>query len=371
MQHQSYFILPSSSPVSPSSPTHFEDLQTEASAARRMDNDLRNHHTRASSTYSSQYFTSIPEAQIRLSPAHRAYPSGQPTTNHFNYQNGLQTNLLIGTAGKLFYPLGNVGYDSLHNSDISSATLPPYGIVGVSRDTPMRMPSDPRGLLAQGAGYRPFSVSPGSLVTRGPGLEYTVGQIGSSASKESSLPAPSDANYNSDPSTSQHMPPNLQVVCVHAEVETRCSSLPINSIPIPSHVPSDTSSRPHSLQFSGSSRESTQKSITREGMGYPSPISDTKPSPAATAPPPLGCIRPLAKDGVIRASKGRRKHEAKYKCPCGQSFTTKNGLRNHDKARRGIREFKCQRCPKDFVTKHDCKRHERSCKSPRVLTTQA
>ncbi|ESK94251.1 hypothetical protein Moror_8236 [Moniliophthora roreri MCA 2997] len=358
-----HLILPSSSTIALPSPTYSEDSQPTASA-RPVEDNLH-HHTHPPSTPSPQCWTLASEVYAELPFAYPSHPSNQVTTNYPNYQIALQTNPLTWDFGQMDVLLGK----SVHSSSTTLGLLatPPSYNIHASLMNMIHVFSSSQGAPPQEVGYH-YTAASG--FGSGPGLDSVVEWGDSSTPAALGLPVPGDADHN------VHISMNRGVNVV-AEVARRHPYLPIS--PVLSRIPSDASGRSH-LQFSGSSSscETTEIFPKGETMGYssmlPSPISDNNPSPSATASPPSDCTRRprLAKDGVIRASESRRKYKAEYQCPCGQSFTTRNGLSNHDKAHRGIKEFKCQHCSKDFVTKHDCKRHQKSCcKSSRVPITQA
>ncbi|KAJ8072527.1 hypothetical protein PM082_016086 [Marasmius tenuissimus] len=72
----------------------------------------------------------------------------------------------------------------------------------------------------------------------------------------------------------------------------------------------------------------------------------------------------VASPSVIEASFKRRKFPAKHKCTlCGQTFTAGHGLTNHEKVHKGIKDFVCEFCSKEFTTKHTMKRHSGTCRS--------
>lgn len=74
----------------------------------------------------------------------------------------------------------------------------------------------------------------------------------------------------------------------------------------------------------------------------------------------------IASPAVVAASRARRTPGklAAYCCPhCDSTFTASHNLQSHIRSHFGVRPYNCKRCGRGFGTKHDCKRHERSCKT--------
>ncbi|KAK7049418.1 hypothetical protein VNI00_006019 [Paramarasmius palmivorus] len=120
---------------------------------------------------------------------------------------------------------------------------------------------------------------------------------------------------------------------LHYDVPTRAVEGPYSSVFIdPQCHTGDLQTHVESNPYSNTSRVThPYDSTLRLSPSLPMTRkpADLPPSPVSLASPPTEAPpsqRPVASVGVIRASQSRRRNGAKFKCPCGQTFTTRNGL---------------------------------------------
>ncbi|KAG7089262.1 hypothetical protein E1B28_010960 [Marasmius oreades] len=108
--------------------------------------------------------------------------------------------------------------------------------------------------------------------------------------------------------------------------------------------------------------------VPSDSIGRPfdsMPPSSASPSGGEALPTPIVCPT-VAKPTVRKASRDRRKKEAKHSCHiCFDTFTEKHGLRNHLNVHYGRKPYACDGCKKRFTTSHTRNRHVTTCSSQR------
>ncbi|KIL58500.1 hypothetical protein M378DRAFT_86432 [Amanita muscaria Koide BX008] len=71
----------------------------------------------------------------------------------------------------------------------------------------------------------------------------------------------------------------------------------------------------------------------------------------------------VGSEKLDEASNKRRKNGAKHHCSiCNRTLTTKHNLKNHVNSHRGLKPYKCGKCPYAAASPATTKRHQLTCK---------